>query len=97
MEFSPEKREKRDSVAHKGTFWGLYVRSEDRRWGIGGALIREAVARARACPGVLYVRVVVTVTDAAALRLFEAQGFVRYGLEVRGIRGGGASSPCGGC
>jgi ribosomal protein S18 acetylase RimI-like enzyme len=84
------RREARESIRHKGSVWGLFVREGHRRQGVGGALLDAAVMTASSCDGFEYLRAVVTVTNAAPLRVFEARGFVRYGLETGGLRVGTA-------
>lgn len=83
------KREPRASVRHKGSLWGFVVHPDHRRRGHGGALVRAAVEELRRAPGLEYVRLVVTLVDEDALRIFLAHGFVQYATERGGIRAGG--------
>lgn len=78
------KREPKQSVRHKGTIWGFFVDPAHRRAGHGRALVQQLVEAARGL-GLVYVRALVTTTSVAALALFEAAGFTRYGLEQGGI------------
>jgi ribosomal protein S18 acetylase RimI-like enzyme len=80
------KREPKSSVRHKGTIWGFFVDPAQRRAGHGGALLAQVVEVARTLDGLTYVRALVTATSVAALKVFEAAGFTRYGLEEGGIQ-----------
>ena len=79
------RREGRASVDHKGSLWGFFVLPDFRRTGTGRALLKEALARAAGME-MRYVRIVTATSSEAALALFEAQGFERYGLEPDGIK-----------
>jgi len=80
------KREKKFAVGHKATIWGFFVEPDHRRAGHGRALLAELVAVARTLEGLDFLRALVTTTNDAALRVFEAAGFTRYGLEQGGIQ-----------
>lgn len=85
------KRERRESVRHKGSLWGLFVHPDHRRAGIGGRLIRAAIDEVRGCEGLEYLRLVASTASREAVRLFTFEGFVRYGLETGGLRAAGES------
>lgn len=80
------KREKKNSVQHKATVWGLMVLPEFQRQGIGRKLLRELVHRASENLELQFIRAIVTDASENASVLFESQGFEKYGLESRGIR-----------
>lgn len=84
------KREGRASLRHKGSLWGFFVHPDHRRRGVGEELLTAALAEARNCDGLRYVRLVATTSCGDAIRVFESQGFVRYGLEAGGLRLGDA-------
>ena len=67
--------------AHKGGIWGMYVDPAHRGRGIAAALVKRALTFAAGCEGWRQVRLSVNVANAAAIALYEAHGFVRYGLE----------------
>ena len=70
--------------AHKGVLWGLYVRPDSRRAGLGRALLRAALAHAR---GNFEQVVLHVVSDnEPARRLYESEGFEAYGLERRALK-----------
>ncbi|HWA11356.1 MAG TPA: GNAT family N-acetyltransferase [Opitutaceae bacterium] len=70
---------------HKGFIWGMYVAPRFRRRGIGLALFRAALARVEALRGLRWVRLSVTTSNRAALRLYRKLGFVRYAKEPESL------------
>ena len=82
------KREKKFSVGHKGTIWGLLVLPEFRHKGVGDKLIKALLEKISFNRDIKHVRAIVTVTKYNAIPIFEANGFKKYGLEVRGIKDG---------
>ena len=79
------RREGKARVRHKGSLWGLFVHPDHRRRGVGAALLDTALEEARGGEGMRYVRVVVTLANEDAVRLFESSGFTRFGLEAGGL------------
>ena len=79
------KRERRRYVSHKGSLWGLFVHPDHRRRGVGTALLETALREARRGDGLEYIRLMATTTSEDAMRLFEAHGFVSYGVEEGGL------------
>jgi ribosomal protein S18 acetylase RimI-like enzyme len=71
-------------LRHKGTLWGVYVREPARGAGIGEALVRAAIERARRHVAVL--QLTVAAQNEPARRLYTRLGFVDYGLERRALR-----------
>lgn len=71
-------------MRHKGTLWGVYVREPARGAGIGEAVVRAAIERARRHVAVL--QLTVAAKNAPARRLYDRLGFVAYGLEQRALR-----------
>jgi ribosomal protein S18 acetylase RimI-like enzyme len=82
------KREKKHSVSHKGTVWGLAVLPEFRKRGIGKNLLNALIAKVSHSQELKYIRAVTTVSPLNAQHIFEDCGFTIYGLEPRGIREG---------
>lgn len=79
------KREARDSVKHKGTFWGFYVHEDYQSTGIGKDLLQHAILFAKKLNGIRYARVVLSITSFQAIELSEKLGFKKYGVEEEGI------------
>lgn len=74
------RRETGVKTQHKATVWGLYVRADGRRAGLGRQLVRGAIIFAQTQPGLTYLRLTVDHASAAA-QLFATLGFVAFGLE----------------
>lgn len=72
---------------HKGTVWGVYVDPAQRGAGIAQALITALIDSAQAA-GLGVLQLAVTVGNVPAIRLYEAAGFVRTGIEPRALRVG---------
>ena len=79
------RRESRKALHHKGSLWGLFVHPDHRRRGLGRGLLRAAFDEVRGCEGLRYLRLVATLANEDAVRLFESEGFVRYALEAGGL------------
>lgn len=82
------KREKKHSVGHKGTVWGLVVLPEFRNKGQGKKLIATLIERASKHEELKFIRAVVTNTSVNATGVFESLQFIKYGVELRGIKQG---------
>jgi GNAT superfamily N-acetyltransferase len=75
----------RKKVAHKAELWGMYVRRDYRRQGLGRQLIEAALEFARALDGVRQVHLCVTEKAASAAALYGQLGFVTWGTEPAGV------------
>ena len=65
---------------HRASLWGMYVAPEQRRHGIGEALLREAIARARIVGDVEQLELTVVTGEEPARRLYVAAGFKVQGV-----------------
>jgi ribosomal protein S18 acetylase RimI-like enzyme len=72
-------RQKRLKMMHKGLLWGVYVRAEAGRRGLGRALVRRVLEHAG--PHVLMVQATVLAENVAARALYQSLGFEAYGVE----------------
>jgi ribosomal protein S18 acetylase RimI-like enzyme len=70
--------------AHKGAIWGMYVRSDARRAGIGRRLIEAIFDLAR--HRVELIQLTVIRDNAQARRLYASVGFVEYGIEKNALK-----------
>lgn len=73
-----------EKTRHKGIVWGMYVRPQARRIGVGEALLAHALDHA----ATLVEEVILTVeaSNRAALDLYRRAGFEQYGLEKRALK-----------
>jgi ribosomal protein S18 acetylase RimI-like enzyme len=69
---------------HKAVIWGMYVRACARRSGLGYALLRKAIEHATL--SVEEIILTVGANNNAALMLYEAAGFQKYGIERRALK-----------
>ena len=70
---------------HRAMIWGMYVTQAARGRGIGAAILRGAIDRARSWPGILQVHLSVTETSEEAGRLYRSMGFRQWGVEPRAV------------
>jgi ribosomal protein S18 acetylase RimI-like enzyme len=79
-------RERSRKAAHKARLWGLYVRPEFRRLGLGLILVRQAIEFARSLGGVASLDLCVTEKASAATALYQRLGFRVWGVEPAALR-----------
>jgi GNAT superfamily N-acetyltransferase len=70
--------------AHKGVLWGMYVRPQARRAGIGHRLVEAVLDHARG--RVELIQVAVVGGNEPARRLYSEFGFVEYGIEKNALK-----------
>jgi ribosomal protein S18 acetylase RimI-like enzyme len=75
------QREQMRKLSHKAFIWGMYVAPAVRRRGTGGRLLAHALARAASMPGVSQINLGVNAANAEAVALYEAAGFISFGVE----------------
>jgi ribosomal protein S18 acetylase RimI-like enzyme len=73
---------------HRATLWGMYVSPTARRQGIGAALVRLVIEKAR--EQVEELNLTVAAHNGAAISLYEAFGFVIFGVDKRALKVEGA-------
>ena len=64
----------------------MYVPTEGAGRGVGRALLRLAITRARTLPGVSKLNLTVAAHNARAVALYESEGFVSFAREVDAFR-----------
>jgi RimJ/RimL family protein N-acetyltransferase len=70
--------------SHKAFLWGMYVRSEVGRRGVGAALVEAIVDHAP--DGVEQIALTVVQDNKVARALYERLGFAVYGVEPRALK-----------
>ena len=71
-------------LRHKGVLWGMFVRPEAQRTGLGTALVARVIEHAAQV--VEEVQLTVVTSNTAAVRLYARAGFEQYGLERRALK-----------
>jgi len=71
-------------MAHKGVLWGMYVRADARKSGIGRKLAEAILEAARR--SVELIQLTVVTENEPARRLYASLGFVEYGRETNGLK-----------
>ena len=79
-------REAGERKRHRGVLWGMYVRPATQGLGLGRALLRAVLDHARGEVDQVLLQVVSN--NLQAIRLYESEGFVTYGLERRALKVG---------
>jgi ribosomal protein S18 acetylase RimI-like enzyme len=71
-------------MAHKGAIWGMYVRPNARRTGIGRRLVEAVIDLAR--DRVELIQLTVVRDNEQARRLYASLGFREYGVEKNALK-----------
>ena len=69
---------------HKGLLWGMYVRRDSRKAGVGRQLVEAIIDHARAHVEVIQLSVVSD--NEPARQLYACLGFVEYGVEKNSLK-----------
>jgi ribosomal protein S18 acetylase RimI-like enzyme len=83
------RRAGRQKTQHRAEVFGMYVKPELRRRGIGQALLQALIQHARGIEGLELLGIGVVTTNTSALHLYERAGFVTWGVEPRALVVGG--------
>ena len=78
------KQQGGEKDAHKGFVWGMYVRPEARRRGVGAALVEAILRFAR--DRVEQLTLTVVRGNDPAIEIYKKAGFVVYGVEPRALK-----------
>ena len=79
-------REKHLQARHKGRIWGVYVRVNYRRQGIGRALFSALLQKVKALPGLEQVDLTVSAPQVAAKTFYRSLGFETFGVERAALK-----------
>jgi len=79
-------RERHLKTRHKGRIWGLYVRGNCRRLGLGRGLLLALLERVKKLPGLEQVSLSVSSSQAAAKKLYRSLGFETFGVEHKALK-----------
>lgn len=84
------ERDLRVNVRHIGHLIGMMVSTELQGAGIGQMLLTAGIEAARRADGLEMLTLSVTASNAAAIRLYERAGFIRFGSLPRAIKVAGS-------
>jgi len=79
-------REKHLKARHKGKIWGVYVRVNYRRQGIGRALFWALLEKVKTLPDLEQVNLTVSGRQVAAKTLYRSFGFETFGVERAALK-----------
>ncbi len=79
-------REKELKQRHKGKIWGVYVRANCRRQGLGRALFSALLLKVRTLPGLEQVDLTVSSRQIAAKALYRSFDFETFGVERAALK-----------
>ena len=79
-------REKERKFCHKGDVFGMYVKAEYRRLGLGRSLMNRLIKEAKKCGGLEQIRLTVVSNNDSAKKLYQSIGFEVYGVEKNAIK-----------
>jgi ribosomal protein S18 acetylase RimI-like enzyme len=74
-------RNRHPKLAHRAHIWGVYTTPAARGRGLGRGVLAMVVEVARSWPGTTSIGLSASVRSPEAIRLYEAQGFRRWGVE----------------
>ncbi|WP_053005791.1 GNAT family N-acetyltransferase [Kiloniella spongiae] len=75
---------KKEKLRHKGTLWGMYIKSEARGNGLAKQLASLIIETAKETTEELLLTVVAS--NIPAVNLYKALGFIEYGIEPRALK-----------
>lgn len=79
-------KEQRVKLRHRTTIVAMYVSPRRRGLGVGMALMKEAIMRAKELEGVEQVYLTVVTTNKSAKKLYNSLGFEIFGTEKRALK-----------
>lgn len=71
---------------HKGNVFGMYIAPGSRGQGLGKALMKELISRAKNCDGLEQIKLTVVSDNDHAKNLYKSLGFVVYGTEHNALK-----------
>jgi ribosomal protein S18 acetylase RimI-like enzyme len=73
---------------HKGHIYGVYVTSAERGNGVGRALLKAVLERAKQDPSLEQILLAVATVQTAARQLYRSCGFTSFGIEPNALKVG---------
>ncbi|MCG1023228.1 GNAT family N-acetyltransferase [Sutcliffiella horikoshii] len=82
--------ETKKKIKHRATVVAMYVLPEQRKSGVGKALMNEAITKAKELKDIEQIYLAVTANNEPAKRLYNSLGFDTYGVDKNGLKIGDA-------
>lgn len=80
------KREKSEKERHKGGVYGVYLSASHRGRGVARGMLEALIAMVRELGGVEHLVLAVGMHNGGARALYQALGFVGFGVEPRALK-----------
>ncbi|WP_404350161.1 GNAT family N-acetyltransferase [Sutcliffiella horikoshii] len=78
--------ETKKKIKHRATIVAMYVMPEQRKSGVGKALMNIAINKAKELKEIEQIYLAVTASNEPAKRLYASLGFVTYGVDRNGLK-----------
>lgn len=79
-------QEKADKLQHRANIFAMYVTPSKQGLGVGGALLTEAVNKAKTIEVIEKINLTVTASNEKAKKLYTKLGFKVFGLEEKALK-----------
>ncbi|MGD6781668.1 N-acetyltransferase family protein [Sutcliffiella horikoshii] len=81
--------ETKKKIKHRATIVAMYVKPDQRKLGVGKALMNVSINKAKELKEIEQIYLAVTAGNEFAKRLYTSLGFVTYGFDRNGLKIGG--------
>ncbi|MEA3319646.1 MAG: GNAT family N-acetyltransferase [Bacillota bacterium] len=78
--------ETKKKIKHRATIVAMYVKPDQRKLGVGKALMNVAINKAKELKKIEQIYLTVTAGNEPAKRLYTSLGFVTYGVDRNGLK-----------
>lgn len=78
--------ETKKKIKHRATIVAMYVKPDQRKLGVGKALMNMAINKAKELEKIEQIYLAVTMGNDPAKRLYTSLGFVTYGVDRNGLK-----------
>ncbi|WP_404448662.1 GNAT family N-acetyltransferase [Sutcliffiella horikoshii] len=78
--------ETRKKIRHRSTIVAMYVKPDQRKSGVGKALMNMAINKAKELEKIEQIYLAVTVGNDPAKRLYTSLGFITYGVDRKSLK-----------
>lgn len=82
--------ETRAKIKHRATIAAMYVTPEQRRFGVGKALMSAAITKASKLDGIEQIYLSVNASNEPARKLYQRMGFKTFGIDKKALKVNGS-------